>query len=272
MKIITFQAGLGNQIFQYAYYLHLCKIFPNETFYGFYPKRALKAHNGLEICQWFDIELPKSTNISNFIAYTLFWINKLCWKLQIPHFLTDTDWFRKPNAMLYSGFWQDKQYFLELNNFSFKKDLILSETNKHILQKICATNSVAVHVRRGDYTNPKVQHIYGNICTLDYYNQAITIAKEKINKPEFFFFSDDPEYIEATFKNIKKTIITWNKGKDSFFDMYLMAHCKNMILANSTFSCWAAYLNKNQPLVICPQKWRNDRPTPPVILNNWITL
>lgn len=49
MKIITFQGGLGNQMFQYVYYQYLRSQYPEETFYGFYPKLALKDHNGLEI-------------------------------------------------------------------------------------------------------------------------------------------------------------------------------------------------------------------------------
>ncbi|WP_418663834.1 alpha-1,2-fucosyltransferase, partial [Bacteroides sp.] len=87
-----------------------------------------------------------------------------------------------------------------------------------------------------------------------------------------FFFSDNVDYVNEYFDDVEKTVISWNKGERSFFDMYLMAHGKNMIIANSTFSCWAAYLNKNNPIVICPQIWRNDRPSPPVVLDNWITI
>ena len=154
----------------------------------------------------------------------------------------------------------------------FKKDLHLDEINKSCLNRIKQTTSVAVHVRRGDYTNPKIQHIYGNIGTLDFYHRALDIIKAKFEKPHFFFFSDDPDYVNENFHEDNMEIINWNKGDKSFFDLYLMSHCKNMIIPNSTFSCWAAYLNKQNPIVICPKKWRNDKPTPPVILESWIKL
>ena len=65
------------------------------------------------------------------------------------------------------------------------------------------------------------------------------------------------------------TIVNINKGDRSFFDMYLMAHAGNMILANSTFSCWAAYLNKNVKNVYCPSRWVNIEPKPNLIKADW---
>ena len=272
MKIVTFQEGLGNQIFQYCYYLYLKKKFPNEKFFGFYPYRGLNAHNGLEIGKWFDVELPKSTNCSDFIANNLFWISKLFFRLKMHTPFTDNDWYRNPNAILYLGFWQNKYYVDSVNLPKFKKDLRLDEKNKSCLNRIIQTPSVAVHVRRGDYTDPKIQHIYGNIGTLEFYHNALDIIKEKMDNPYFFFFSDDPEYVKNNFHENNMEVINWNKGDKSFFDLYLMSHCKNMIIPNSTFSCWAAYLNKQNPIVICPKKWRNDKPSPPVILESWIKI
>lgn len=272
MKIITFQGGLGNQMFQYAYYSYLCETFPNQKIYGYYPSRALNAHNGLEINKWFDVKLPDSTFKSTMVACTLFWINKFFWKIQKPHPFTDTDWFRKPNAVFYSGYWQDKKYFLKTHQPQFKANIDIGDENKKYLLDIEKSNSVAIHVRRGDYTNPKVQHIYGNVCTHAYYEKAILEVNKRVNSPKYFIFSDDTIYVEKLFDGMEKAIVSCNNGKNSFFDMYLMSHCKHMILANSTFSCWAAYLNKNNPIVICPKKWRNDRPTPPVMFNNWIKI
>lgn len=272
MKIMTFQAGLGNQIFQYVYYQYLRKHFPRQKFYGFYPERGLKSHNGLEIDKWFEIDLPKNTFKSDLIAKILFWTNKFFCKIQQPHPYTDTDWYRKPDALFYYGFWQDKKYYLEVGTPPFRNNLTYGDNNEYFLKLISEVTSVAVHVRRGDYKDPKVQFIYGNICTIDYYYRAINEIKKRIKKPIFFFFSDEPNYIEQNFKDIDKITVNCNKGERSFFDLYLMAHCKHMILANSTFSCWAAYLNINKPLVICPQKWRNDKPSPPIILDQWIKL
>ena len=59
----------------------------------------------------------------------------------------------------------------------------------------------------------------------------------------------------------------------SFFDMYLMAHAKNMILANSTFSCWAAYLNRTAKIIITPARWVNtDFSKLEALPNEWIKI
>ena len=58
MKILVFTGGLGNQIFEYAFYLHLKKYFPKDKIYGHYGKK-LQEHYGLELNKWFDVELPK---------------------------------------------------------------------------------------------------------------------------------------------------------------------------------------------------------------------
>lgn len=272
MKIITLQAGLGNQIFQYCYYLFLKKKYPNQKIFGFYPSRGLKSHNGLEINKWFEVELPRCTKKSNLIANILYWVAKVFFHIGIHPPFIDNDWYRNPDAILYYGFWQNKEYVKAVDMPKFKNDLILEADNEDCLKRIAQTSSVAVHVRRGDYTDPKIQFIYGNIGTLEFYHQAMNIIKAKVENPRFFFFSDDPEYVKNNFHENNMEIISWNKGDRSFFDLYLMAHCKNMIIPNSTFSCWAAYLNKNNPLVVCPKKWRNDKPSPPVILESWITI
>ena len=102
-----------------------------------------------------------------------------------------------------------------------------------------------------------------------YYKKAIAEINKSIENPVFFFFSDDKKYVEETFDVPNKVIVTCNKGKRSFFDMYLMAHCKNMIVANSTFSWWAAYLNTRAEKIYCPIRWNNIKPYPNLILEGW---
>lgn len=269
MKIVQFQGGLGNQLFQYVFYLHLRKKYPKQKFYGFYTHMALRAHNGLEIQKWFDVQLPKNSTKTDLISNLLFFINKLFWKMKKPLPFTDNDRYRRNNALFYSGFWQDKEYILEVGAPKFRKDLNIGKDNEALLRLMAQSNSVAVHVRRGDYLAPEVQYIYGDICTLDYYKKAIDYIAKNVENPTFFFFSDDADYVKENFKNLNKVVSTCNTGSRSFFDLYLMAHCRNMIIANSTFSTWAAYLNENHPLVVCPSKYRNDRPSPPVTFDEW---
>ena len=57
MRILVFTGGLGNQMFEYAFYKHLKSCFPKESFYEHYGVK-LKEHYGLEINKWFDVTLP----------------------------------------------------------------------------------------------------------------------------------------------------------------------------------------------------------------------
>ena len=212
MKIVVFQAGLGNQIFQYVYYLYLKKKFPNEKFYGYYPSRGLNNHNGLELDKWFDVKLPTSTRKSNLIGLILFWLSKICFRLSIKSPFTDNDWYRNPDATLYIGFWQNKKYVLAVDLPMFRSELQFGSENIRLKGLIEQTESVGVHVRRGDYSNPKVQHIYGNIGTLEYYQEAIEIIKKKISNPKFFFFSDDPDYVKKNFNEEEMEIVNCNQG------------------------------------------------------------
>ena len=87
-----------------------------------------------------------------------------------------------------------------------------------------------------------------------YYHKAIALIKKKIENPIFYIFSDDIEWCKKNL-GVEGTFITWNKGDKSYIDMQLMSLCKANIVANSTFSIWAAMLNRNNPLVIHPFKY-----------------
>lgn len=53
-------------------------------------------------------------------------------------------------------------------------------------------------------------------------------------------------------------IVDWNRGSDSYRDIQIMSACKNNIIANSSFSWWAAFLNTNKNAIVCaPAKWTN---------------
>lgn len=156
----------------------------------------------------------------------------------------------------------------------------MNEKNQKILEKITQTNSVSIHVRRGDYyNNESAFKIHGNITTKKYYENALEFIKEKVKNPVFFVFSDEFEWVKKNlyfFSNYGEVhIIDWNKGFDSYIDLQLMSNCKHNIIANSSFSWWAAWLNKNKnKIVISPKKWVNNinENKIDIIPNNWIKI
>lgn len=268
MKIIVFNGGLGNQMFEYAYYRYLQELYPNENFYAYIPKEAHIVHNGLEISTWFDVALPPTSILVNIIASALIFIDKIVRKFHLPIHVVSCDRYVSKEKMLHIGNFQDWTFcdksFLKFRNYSD-----LGNENAKLLQKMQNVNSVAVHVRRGDYLISAIHKQYAGLCTPSYYKKAIAEINKSIENPVFFFFSDDKKYVEETFDVPNKVIVTCNKGKRSFFDMYLMAHCKNMIVANSTFSWWAAYLNTRAEKIYCPIRWNNIKPYPNLILEGW---
>ena len=270
MKIVTFWGGLGNQIFEYFYYLWLKDQNPTEKIYAYYPSKGLAAHNGLEIDKRFDAVLPKSSNLTNLIGGFLFNTNRLCLKLRLPLLFTCTNENGKYNAIFHCDYWQDKKYMPKDFALQFKLDKFEAE-NEMVLKIIESKNTVAVHVRRGDYTTSDNMATYGGICTEGYYAKALAEVLKRVENPQFIFFSDDPEYVRENYNYPNMIIVDWNKKDRSIYDMYLMSKCKYMVLANSTFSYWAARLNRNVISVWCPSKWTNFN-EPKIILDGWNTI
>ena len=270
MKFLVFGGGLGNQIFEYAYYLYLKKKYPKHRYYGFY-KIRLKGHNGLEIDKRFEIELPKSNWFSNLCVYTLYTIKKISSELKI--FDLEVYSFNE-NAILHNALKIDKKIIPDNKDWiRFRlKESDLNKQNKDVLIQIRTTNSCFVHVRRGDYVTGKWAYAYSGCCPLEYYQKALNDIKNKIHDVKFFCFSDDVEWMKTNLTLPDDSIfINWNTGDNSFIDMYLMAQCKNSIMANSTFSYWASMLGEQKKYVYYPSKWINGI-KPDIFYNEWLTF
>jgi len=168
--------------------------------------------------------------------------------------------------------WQNINYFSYykaeiIDAFKFKRKI--SENDQNIKDIILNTNSVAVHVRRGDFQNSKF-----DICGKNYYDRAIKISETQLSDPHYYIFSDDPEHIEDQFSYVPNKTIIRHSAEDSIFDMELMGACKVCIISNSTFSFWAAYLSKNNPIVIAPKySLRDDVGSYELsVPNEWIVI
>lgn len=266
MKIVHFSSGLGNQVFFYLFSKYLEEHYPKHKIYGYYNQRWLKKHNGLEVDKVFDITLPGHTFWSDTVAW-------FCRKLNgigIPGLKTTDNRFSE-KAIYFDGYYQDKKYFADYYKCLKYRDFELDEDNAKILKAVLSTNSVALHIRRGDYLQPQFVPIFGGICTDEYYKKAIDIAENRIDNIHYFVFSNDIEWVKKNLPLSNATYVTSNKGKNSYLDMFLMSHCTACILANSSFSFWGALLNKRTPLVIYPAKWNNEK-TPDLFPDEWIGL
>ncbi len=125
--------------------------------------------------------------------------------------------------------------------------------------------SVSLHVRRGDYLTPENQNLYGGICTDAYYIEGIRQMRERYPGCRFFLFTNDREWARRQFgqdRDKAEADITWvdlqGAGDNDYMEFLLMSRCKHHILANSSFSWWASYLNQNPgKTVLAPQRWLN---------------
>ncbi|EHR0660254.1 alpha-1,2-fucosyltransferase, partial [Escherichia coli] len=135
-------------------------------------------------------------------------------------------------------------------------------------------NTIAVHIRRGDYvTNVNASAFHG-ICDIEYYKKSIELITSRIKDPKFVFFSDDIAWVKEAFSGVSDAYFVENPSStSSAVDMYLMSLCKHNIIANSTYSWWGAVLNANpEKIVICPERWTLNDSIGQLYVDGWIKL
>lgn len=266
--------GLGNQMFQYAIgrAVSISKNVPlmldTRDFEGY------SLHNGFELDRIFNINAPLAANgdLHDVLKWRAFkpvkrlLIRKPFLKLRGSHFILEpqlTYWPQitlVPDPCYLMGYWQTEKYFKSIANtirqdFSYKAPL--SGRNEEIATRIRNSNAVSLHVRRGDIAaNPAVLAVHG-LCSLEYYRQAVEYVAARVDRPEFFIFSDDAPWVR---ENLAIThpcnYVDNNKGSDSYIDMRLMSLCRHHIIANSSFSWWGAWLNpREDKIVVAPERW-----------------
>lgn len=167
-----------------------------------------------------------------------------------------------PASVYLDGFWVNEKYFQGIEpwirqEFSLKEEL--DPGNREMANLISASQSVALHIRRGDLlTDPLANQNLG-VCPLEYYYRATKEIASFIPNPHFFVFSDDWDWfwaLEIIKVNYQVTFVTLNREADCHKDLYLMSLCKHHIIANSTFSWWGAWLAPDpQKMIIAPEKW-----------------
>lgn len=164
------------------------------------------------------------------------------------------------------GFFQTESNFSPIADVIRKelkvKDLP-SRENADMIKHIQSLNAVCLHIRRGDYLNPRWKNL--QICTFEYYNNAINIILDKVEEPVFFVFSNthsDIEWIRENyhFKDEKGKreikLVYVDMANPDYEELRLMYSCKHFIISNSTFSWWGAWLSDYSNKVVCaPDRW-----------------
>jgi hypothetical protein len=173
--------------------------------------------------------------------------------------------FEKIRCPMYlNGYWQSEKYFKSAEN-KLRNELCpvnqLSEAGRKMLDEILHCPAVSLHIRRGDYiTNPSAAAVHG-VCPLEYYYSAVHHIAAHVQNPRFFVFSDDPQWAKGNLRIGFPVRFVETNGPDNVLeDMWLMKSCWHHIIANSSFSWWAAWLNDSQDkIVIAPRVWFLDR-------------
>jgi len=147
--------------------------------------------------------------------------------------------------------------------------------NAQLLEMIRGSNSVAVHIRRGDYvTDPGVARMHGAL-PLDYYLWALRLIVHRAGAATLFVFSDDIYWAQANLATGLPTVFVGHNGPDQDYeDLRLMSACKHFVIANSSFSWWAAWLGTHEGKIVCaPARWMASNPdTSDLIPESWTRI
>lgn len=279
MIIIQMAGGLGNQMFQYALYKQLISMgktvkMDDEAGFKEDAQRdpalaafgvAYESASRQEIIEMTDASMAFTARVRRKLfgrrSHSYFEENK-CFQPQI------FDW----NNVYLEGYWQSEKYFPDVAEL-LKKELSLESVRRNrekgyglsaqaerYLQQMEQGESVSIHVRRGDYLLPQNQELFGNICTGQYYEKAVKMAAERYPGCTFYLFTNDGKWAAEELKKHSgfPIVLIELPGDKDYETLILMSRCRHNILANSSFSWWASYLNDNpDKLVLAPEKWMN---------------
>jgi Glycosyl transferase family 11 len=283
--VIQLMGGVGNQLFQYSAARSLsidlgAKLLIDLSWFA-------GDHGRLYELGKFNLPIAVINKIPQFPCGAGIFVHKLLRTLTIkklgatfynePSFDWDPD-LKKILAPVYLyGYFQSEKYFLpheKTIRHDLKYDGPYPERCNSLIQRIGEVDSIALHVRRGDYLHNKNMNVY-HTQSVQYYKKAITTLSKNLRNPYCFIFSDDSSWVkENLIFDIPFEIVDINSEETPFWDLMLMSKCKHFIIANSTFSWWSAWLGADpQKKVIAPINWfKSNRHVKDLLPSNWINL
>lgn len=265
---------LGNQMFQFAGTYGIAKKLGYNVSFPIENIDEIKIEHFLDgVNRECIFDIPKVFKLNNKILKPKEEIlSQVQYTIPEPHFHYSEEYLNIPDGCDLQGYFQSEKYFKhveeEIRELFIFKDEIKETANK--LFPTFENETVSIHLRRGDYINQQQFH---PVCPPEYYVNALQNFTNK--NYHFIIFSDDIEYCKELFEDQEN--IHYINNKDPYIDMCLMSMCDHNIIANSSFSWWGAYLNKNEnKQVIAPKQWfgpfYQNTKTDDLYCNNWIKI
>ena len=284
MIITRLEGGLGNQLFQYATGRHL-SIKNNTGLVLDTSNYLIDTNNRHYELDRYNIK-AKTANIITciFVRLGKYIIPKITQNIRLPikyvkerNTYFNNEILSEQRNIILDGYWQSEEYFKDIRDIILDDLTLLSspdKENKKMLKRINNSNSVCLHVRRGDYvSDPLLREFLGSL-TPENYNKAINSICDRLNDPEFFIFSDDPEWCKRNIITDRPhTYVDINGPDKAPEDLRLMSACKHFIMANSSFSWWAAWLaEKVGTIIIAPKRWYREKDEGDIVPKRWLRI
>lgn len=262
---IEIRSGLGNQLFQFAFGYALAQELERElilcpSFFDTRWKHAIKKMLGREVRSFrlYDIIKDRFAVVEQDTLKQKLKEDRIIIVKENEMNIQDIRAIlKREKADVYlKGYWQNPALFFHIQRPLSKliePSFNLSGSCKKMLSGIDET-FVGVHVRRGDFLTNRS---FG-ACTVDYYRNAVQKMSELVPNPKFIVFTNDKQWVKNNFKHDFPYEIysnATNKNTD-IEELYLMTKFKFLIIANSTFSWWGAYLNTTpDKAIFSPATW-----------------
>ncbi|HAP19658.1 MAG TPA: hypothetical protein DCR27_00090 [Lachnospiraceae bacterium] len=291
--IVAIEGGLGNQMFQYAFFLVLKEQYPLAELKVDLSLIDPRKHNGFELENVFGI-VPECCDKREVLKYAdycpaAFPFSKLCnlyFAIRRRIVGRKKSFVKQMDATAYlpicfaldplsnfyfKGVWANYMYFKnykEMMQNIYTFPALCDSQNKKWQKMISNCNSVSIHFRGGDYYQEGFP-----VLSREYYQRAVAYMNCHVENPVFFVFTDDPENARKAIGDLANChYVNNNKGKTSYIDMQLMSICKNNIAGNSTFSFWGSYLNKNENKIVISPKVKIKGCSNTYTCPDWILL
>jgi hypothetical protein len=285
MIITRVTGGLGNQLFQYAAGTSLAlrlntALKLDLSLYGEKGMRQFELDK-------FHTNYREATNEESAPFKNLSVIHRAFYRLRPaykrpvykqPGFGFDPHFTEAGDGIYLKGYWQSWKYFEPVEQ-TIREHFRLRDEHiarvKDLAASLRNSDTISVHIRRGDYKTPEALAYHG-LLPAAYYNEALKRMGDLYPGARLLFFSDDIAWVEKNIHtDLPHEFVTGRLSETALEDFHLMQHCRHHIIANSSFSWWAAWLNPlPDKTVIAPRQWfastRNE--TRDIIPPDWLRI